>query len=281
MRISKILNNNSVVALDDNHQETVLIGKGLAFNKKVGDPVNVAAIQKKFCLSSQTLNTKFQEILVSLPLEEVSVVSKIVNYMKMNISKKISDVIYVSLSDHIHYALRNHAKGIVVKNGLMFDIMRFYPDEYQIGLKGLEIIKEETGVQLSVDEAGFIALHIVNAETEHGIGTGKVEKSTKIIKEVLDIVTNFFDTEINEESLTYFRFINHLKYFSQRIVSNAIFEDDDKDEELLDMMKITYAQSYMCATNIQEFIRAKYNVSIGKQELLYLVIHIQRAIFQK
>ena len=281
MRISKILNNNSVVALDDNHQETVLIGKGLAFNKKVGDPVNVAAIQKKFCLSSQTLNTKFQEILVSLPLEEVSVVSKIVNYITINITNKITDVIYVSLTDHIPSALRNHAKGIVVKNGLMFDIMRFYPDEYQIGLKGLEIIKEETGVQLSVDEAGFIALHIVNAETEHGIGTGKVEKSTKIIKEVLDIVTNFFDTEINEESLTYFRFINHLKYFSQRIVSNAIFEDDDKDEELLDMMKITYAQSYMCATNIQEFIRAKYNVSIGKQELLYLVIHIQRAIFQK
>lgn len=279
MKIRKVLNNNSAVVLDDDNQEVVVIGKAVAFKKKVGDVINPAAIEKKFCLSSPSLNTKFQEVIVSLPIEEISVVTKIINEIKMRIGKKISDSIYISLCDHIHYALKNYEKGIHVTNNLMYEIQRFYPDEFKLGMIGLDIIQNDTGVRLNLDEAGFIALHIVNAETENGFGTNQVEKSTKIIQEVLEIVTNFFDQEINEGTLVYFRFINHLKYFAYRIVNQSIFTEDKQDIELLDMMKVTYAKSYMCATNIREFIHAKYNVEIGSEELLYLVIHIQRAIF--
>ena len=280
MKIRKILNNNSAVVLDDDNQEVVVIGKAIAFKKKIGDAINPAVIEKKFCLSSQSLNTKFQEVIVCLPLEEISLVTKIIDEIKMRIGKKISDSIYVSLSDHIHFALKNYEKGIHITNNLMYDIQRFYPDEYKLGLIGLDIIEKETGVRLNIDEAGFIELHIVNAETDNGIDTNQVEKSTKIIEEILEIVTDFFEREINEDTLVYYRFINHLKYFSYRIVNESnLFEDDKQDKQLLDMMKVTYAKSYMCAVNIMEFVRGKYNVDIGNEELLYLVIHIQRAMF--
>lgn len=280
MKIRKILNNNSAVVLDDDNQEVVVIGKAIAFKKKIGDAINPAVIEKKFCLSSQSLNTKFQEVIVCLPLEEISLVTKIIDEIKMRIGKKISDSIYVSLSDHIHFALKNYEKGIHITNNLMYDIQRFYPDEYKLGLIGLDVIEKETGVRLNIDEAGFITLHIVNAETDNGIDTNQVEKSTKIIEEILEIVTNFFEREINEDTLVYYRFINHLKYFAYRIVNQSnLFKDDKQDKQLLDMMKVTYAKSYMCAVNIMEFVRGKYNVDIGNEELLYLVIHIQRAMF--
>ena len=280
MKIRKILNNNSAVVLDDDNQEVVVIGKAIAFKKKIGDAINPAVIEKKFCLSSQSLNTKFQEVIVCLPLEEISLVTKIIDEIKMRIGKKISDSIYVSLSDHIHFALKNYEKGIHITNNLMYDIQRFYPDEYKLGLIGLDVIEKETGVRLNIDEAGFIALHIVNAETDNGIDTNQVEKSTRIIEEILEIVTNFFEREINEDTLVYYRFINHLKYFAYRIVNQSnLFKDDKQDKQLLDMMKVTYAKSYMCAVNIMEFVRGKYNVDIGNEELLYLVIHIQRAMF--
>jgi beta-glucoside operon transcriptional antiterminator len=281
MKISKILNNNSAVVIDENNQEVVIVGKGVAYNKKTGDPVNPAKIQKTFCLSSQQLNTKFQEILVSLPMEEIAVVGKIVNNIKMSLGRPVSDSIYVSLSDHIHYALKNYEKGIQVHNSLLFDIMKFYPDEYELGKKGIEIIHGETGVVLADDEAGFIALHIVNAETENAIGTDKIEQSTKIIEQILDIVRAYFNTEINEGSLTYYRFINHLRYFSQRIVSYSTFKNDKSDENLLQMMKTTYSDSYLCAINIKGFVKGRFDVDIGSEELLYLVIHIQRAMFNK
>ncbi|MDO4501425.1 MAG: PRD domain-containing protein [Erysipelotrichaceae bacterium] len=171
-------------------------------------------------------------------------------------------------------------KGIHITNNLMQDIQRFYPDEFILGKRGLEIIENETGVKLKLDEAGFIALHIVNAETDNGINTNKVEKATKIIEEILDIVFEFSNQKFDEESLAYYRFITHLKYFAYRIVNQSnLFTSDKKDKELLDMMKITYEKSYMCAVNIMEFVRAKYGVDIGDEELLYLVIHIQRAMF--
>ena len=166
-------------------------------------------------------------------------------------------------------------------NSLLYDIMRFYPDEYALGKKGLEIIKESTGVKLPDDEAGFIALHIINAETENSIGTDKVEQSTKIIEEILELIRDYFGKDIQEGSLAYYRFINHLRYFSQRIVSHSTFHEDEKDADLLNMMKLTYRESYLCAVNIRGFIKGRYDVDIGNEELLYLVIHIQRAIYNK
>lgn len=277
MKISKILNNNSAVVLDDNNFEIVVIGKAIAFKKKVGDVINPAAIEKKFCLSSVTLQKEFENIIINLPLEEISIVSKIVNEMRMRIGKKTSDSIYISLSDHIHYALKNYKLGISVPNNLLYDIARFYHDEYSIGKTGLDIIKQETGVQLPDDEAGFIALHIVNAETGNNLDTNQVEKSTRIIEEIMKIIGDFFDTQIDESSLTYFRFINHLKYFSWRVVDDSVFNDGRNDNDLLNMMKITYSQAYLCAKNIKEYIRGKYGKDIGNEELVYLVIHIQRA----
>jgi len=57
------------------------------------------------------------------------------------------------------------------------------------------------------------------------------------------------------------------------------FTDDSNDEMLLNMMKQSYQESYLCAMNISGFVKGKYDVDIGSNELLYLIIHIQRAIF--
>lgn len=282
MRISKILNNNSAVVTDERGNEKVVVGKGICFRKKVGDQMNMSAVEKTFQLSSTTLNLRFQEVLVSLPLEQISVVEKIVDETKLSLGKKISDSIYVSLADHIHFSLLNHEKGISVKNRILLDIKRFYWDEYKIGRKALEIIKEETGVMLSDDEAGFIALHIVNAETEDDyIGTKNIYKATKIIEEVLNIVKSHFGVEIDEGSLIYYRFIVHLRYFAQRILNNTVFHGDDKDKELLGILALNYSQAYQCSLEISEFIEKKYGAKIGCEEILYMTIHVQRAVFEE
>lgn len=278
MKIAKVLNNNTVVIIENNN-EVIVIGKGIGFQKKKGDLINPNEIDKKFCLSSDSLNAKFREIIASIPTKEIYVVEKIINTIKINISRKISDSIDVSLCDHIHFALKNHSSGIQVPNNLLYDIMRYYPDEYKVGKISLDIIKEETGVQLSDDEAGFIALHIVNAQTTNPGGTDVILKSTVIIDEVVNIIKDYFDKEITEDSLAYYRFINHLRYFAQRIVKKETFVDKNTDDTLLNMLKERYSDSYMCAMNIKGYLKGRYAVDIGKEEILYLTIHIQRAIF--
>ena len=60
--------------------------------------------------------------------------------------------------DHIYTAVVRAKDNILVKNALLWDIQRFYKEEYQIGKKALEIIEKKTGVLLPNDEAGFIAV---------------------------------------------------------------------------------------------------------------------------
>lgn len=279
--IKKILNNNTAVVTDERQNEKVVIGVGITYQKKVGEKINPALVKKTYSLASDTLNLKFQEILINLPLEQLNVVEKIIDEARLTLGRKISDSIYISLSDHIHFTLLNQSKGIMVSNGLLLDIQRFYPEEYKIGKKALGFIKEETGILLPDDEAGFIALHIVNAETENGTSTKKILKATKIIEEILEIIKAYFDIEISEDSLSYFRFINHLRYFSQRIVKSALFSESSSDKELLELLSMKYRESYQCCLNIRSFIKVKYETEIGSEELLYLTIHVQRAVFSE
>lgn len=281
LKIKTILNNNAVVAIDNDNNEKVVVGKGIAFSKKVGDSINASLATKTYYLSSDMLNLKFQEILVSLPMEQLNIVDKIIDDARMSIGRKISDSLYISLSDHIHFSLLNYEKGIYVRNNLLPEIIRFYPEEFEVGLRAIDIIKEETGILLPRDETGFIALHIVNAETEYHTSTKDIYQATQIIEEVLSVVKNYFDIDIDENSLAFYRFLYHLRYFSQRIVNHSVFKEDEKDRELMEVLAVKYQQSYQCCKNIKAFIKVRYDIDIGYEEMLYLTIHIQRAIFSE
>ncbi|MDN5373226.1 MAG: beta-glucoside operon transcriptional antiterminator [Carnobacterium sp.] len=46
MRIEKVLNNNVVITLTDTNEEMVVMGRGIAFQRKVGDTIEVENIEK-------------------------------------------------------------------------------------------------------------------------------------------------------------------------------------------------------------------------------------------
>ncbi len=55
MIIHKILNNNVVITLDDDKREQIVMGKGIAFKKRIGDWVPDESIDQVF-LFSQSRN---------------------------------------------------------------------------------------------------------------------------------------------------------------------------------------------------------------------------------
>ena len=68
-------------------------------------------------------------------------------------------------------------------------------------------------------------------------------------------------------------------FAAARLVKDAAFSGDDKDKELLETLSVKYQDAYKCGQNIAAFILEKYGIDIGCEELLYLTIHIQRAVF--
>ena len=52
MRIKRILNNNAVVSLDENENEVILLGSGIAFKRKIDDEIPLCSVDKIFSLKT-------------------------------------------------------------------------------------------------------------------------------------------------------------------------------------------------------------------------------------
>lgn len=279
MKIEKILNNNAVVIKEDDN-EKIVMGCGIAFKKKVGDDVPEDKVDKIFLLSNKEVNNKFQELVSDIPMEYIELGEKIIVLAKAQLGKRISEKIYISLVDHIYTAIIRFLEGVEVKNPLLWDIKRFYKDEYPIGVTALDMIEEKFGVRLPDDEAGFIALHIVNAEMNGDKDEVKrTYKITKVIQEISNIVKYNFKITFDEDSVYYYRFISHLKFFADRLFSKRTYKDENNDD-LFGIIRSKYKSSFECVEKISKFIEEKYNYTASDEEKLYLTIHIERVVYK-
>ncbi|MEI5994520.1 BglG family transcription antiterminator LicT [Candidatus Enterococcus mansonii] len=275
MIIQKILNNNVVITLDENGQEQIVMGRGIAFKRKIGDYISNEQIDQIFRLANEDTSVKFQELLGELPLEVMQLSDEIIKYAKTKLGRKLNDTIFISLTDHLHTALERIKQGIEVKNFLLWDIKRFFSDEYLIGVKALEMVKQKFDVQLPEDEAGFIALHIVNAEMDEELGN--VYELTKMMQEITNIVKYHFKITFNEESVYFYRFSTHLKFFAYRLLNHKEFHDEE-DGELYEVIKKKYLNAYNCVNKIANFLAENYHYTVTKEEKMYLIIHIARVV---
>lgn len=276
MKIFKILNNNVAVVLDEKGQEKIVMGRGICFKKKAGEEISEEAVDKTFALSAAEANNKFQVLIQDIPIEHIAIGEEIVSEAKTRLGKKLNDMIYISLIDHIHTSILRYLDGVTVKNVLLWDIRRFYRDEFQIGLWALDLIEQQCKIRLPEDEAGFIALHLANAQMDHDTMNNMYE-ITRIMQEVVNIVKYFFHIEFNEDDVYYYRFVTHLKFFAKRLAEHKIYEEDDNDD-LWEVIKGKYPKAYRCVEKITEFIGKKYDHQLSKEEQLYLTIHIERVI---
>ena len=156
MKIGKILNNNVVVVYGEKNSEKIIIGCGIAFQKRVGDNVDEGKIDKVFSLVNPNTNSRLQQLLCDIPMEYVELTEKIIDYTREKYQKKLNEYIYITLIDHIYMAVQRAKDGIFTKNIMLWDIKKFYKDEFQIGLHALSLIEEDFGVKLIEDEAGYI-----------------------------------------------------------------------------------------------------------------------------
>ena len=274
MEISKVLNNNVAVVIENN-EEKIVMGRGICFKKKTGDTIAPETIDKVFYLHNQEVLSRFKELVVDIPLEYLEIGEEIMDEARLSLGKALNDNIYISMVDHIYTAVIRAKDDILVKNALLWDIQRFYKEEYLIGKKALEIIEKKTGVLLPNDEAGFIALHIVNGQLDEDVHD--MYEITKIMQEIENIVRYHFKIEFNEESAYYYRFITHLKFFAQRLVEHK--KQNKQEDDLLEVVQVKYANAYQCVEKIAIYIKNQYNYELYDEEKLYLTIHIHRVVY--
>jgi beta-glucoside operon transcriptional antiterminator len=274
MKIEKVFNNNVVSAFNEENIELVIMGKGLAFQKRPGDEIDDDKIEKVFTLKNKDMSERFKTLLYEVSLELMEVTEEIIKKAKGKLGRELNDSIYVSLTDHINFAIERNKKGLDIRNALLWEIKKLYKDEFSLGLEALSMIKEKLDVTLPEDEAGFIAMHIVNAELNEEMPN--IVNITKTMQDILKIVKYHFKIDFNEESLNFFRFVTHLKFFAQRLYSKTYMEGED--DFLFEAVKNKHKQAYECTEKINDYVKRQFDYELTNDEKLYLTIHIDRVI---
>lgn len=274
MIIKKIFNNNAILAKDSEKREVVVMGCGIGFRKDIGDNIDEEKIEKTFILKEKDASEKFKLLLEDVPTEIIYLCYDIIDYAKNMIATEINDYIYVTLTDHINNAIELFKEGLNRPNIIVWEIKKFYPKEFEIGVKALEFIEDELDIKLPDDEAGNIALHLINAQVNNSCNKVEdVAKQTKMVQDILNIVRYTYNVELNEESLNYERFVTHLRFFFQRLNKKKVDKLENEDDDfLLNQVKVKYKEAYNCMLKVEKYLEKE----LDDEEKLYLTLHIQR-----
>ncbi len=272
MIIKQVINNNVVFVSDDRGQELVLMGKGIGFGKKSGERAEEDKIEKMFTRFDGKQISNFKRLAEEIPYEYMHMTKEIVEYAQLSLGKELDENIYIALMDHLSFAVSRLRQGLLLKATMLWEIKHYYNHEYRIGVEAIEIVKRYTGLNMPIDEAGFIAMHILNAELNLDMGLSNT--MLRIIQDVLNIIKYHFQIVIDEDSLDYERFITHLKFFVQRTMHDQ--KSKMWDRELMKMIQSQYSDAYACAKKVAEYILKTTPFNVPEEEMMYLTVHIQR-----
>lgn len=274
MKVIRVFNNNIVATKTNDNKEAIVQGSGIGFGKKCGDVIDEAKIEKTFYIMDEHAS-KFRALFDQVPIEYFQIAEAIREKAQHDLKVSLDDQVVMALTDHIYFAVERQLKNIVMTNFLNAEISYLYRKEYQIGVWALNKIEEIVNVRLSKDEAGFIALHIVNAATKST--TQEVSDTLVFIKGVMDIIRDTFDMELDMNSLDATRLMTHLKFLANRVIYHEN-ESLNTMDDMYELLVMKNRQCEPCIQAIDEYIEQTFEYQLSKQEKVYLMIHLLRVV---
>lgn len=275
MKVIKVINNNNLCVLDDNGREQIVSGKGIGFGRKYGDTVDASQIQKTYLVTDSELQKKMITMLKEIPNEYMVFTNDLVEHFKQVYPSPLNESLLVTLSDHIAFAIDRKKKGIEFTNPLLDSIQQAYPQELSLGEYCIDQIDRQFGIRMKKDEAGFIAMHIINARLDTKMSD--VYDITKLINGCIEIAEYYYQQRFDRNSDEFDRFLSHLKYLAQRLFQNKELPQKlGNDPIFVTMIRKTCNHHYKCAQCLQDYILKTYKKNINEDELITLAIHLKR-----
>ncbi|KQO12702.1 BglG family transcription antiterminator LicT [Paenibacillus sp. Leaf72] len=275
MKVIKILNSSVVLAKRDDQKEVIVLGKGIGYNSKAGDKIRESDIEKIYVPQSDDIFANLSKLMKEIPEDYLFLADEIITFAKGRLNKPLSEHLYVALTDHLHMAVKRFKVNMTIQNRLLWEVKKFYPFEFSIGEYALGLIEQRLGVALPEEEAANIAFHLVNAQqTEDNMS--QVILMTDTYKDILQMIKQYFDIELEPQSISYSRFMTHLQFFIQRLTENKMLDSDD--HALADQIVGMYPEVNKCVLKIKQYIEKKFGYSISDEEKMYLILHIKRVV---
>lgn len=269
MIVIKNINNNVAHCYDSKGREVIAFGKGIGFYKP-GEDIPLTSINRTF----YNIKDTDYGVLRSIPTIVINTAIFLTDYASEELSVTFPSSMALVLADHLQFAITRKNQNIYLAQPIIQDLTQLYPDEMRVAVQCLSIIKKMTGETLPRPEAGTLALHFVNDRIQ--ISNFDNLDNAKIIEVCTRIIEEQFAITIDRESFNYSRFASHLDYLIRRLINN------DQIKSQNDAMYNEFAEKYpdtlKCVNMIDNYINEKIAIRMNKEELLYLVIHVNRLI---
>ena len=208
--VKKPINNNILRVVDSTGCELIVTGRGLGFGVKPGYKIEAETVECSYRMTSPAVQQKLVELLERIPYEHLLLTDELVETIRQRLKYPLNESLLITLADHISFAIQRSEQGIRFSNPLMTSIREFYPEEYHLGMECLATIRQRFHADLSDDEGGFIALHIVNAELNTTMSV--VNDVTRFVDGCVQVVEYFYNCHFDRDALDFSRFTVHLRF---------------------------------------------------------------------
>ena len=268
-RITKILNHNSFMGIESkNNQECLIMGKGVAFGKKVGQTVAVTEDARVYSLKELTDRGEAKEIIKSVSPLCLELANEVLNQAEEEFGKVDRSIIF-TMADHLDFAVRRIQNGEQISNPLTDDIRIMFYKEYKVAGCIRDLLKEKLGIRIDEHEIGYIALHVHAAIVDENVS--QAMEIARTVRECICMVEEETGKSIDVMSLSYNRLMNHVRY----MVARAIHGEKLK-MSLNDYMSVKFPGPYMTAEKICRKMEKSLKLPIPDIEIGYLAMHLER-----
>lgn len=277
-KITRILNNNAAMILDDTGREVIAFGKGIGFNNHVGGRVKRSEILKTYVSLSSGFQRKLLTLLEEIPFECVEITERIIEYAERELKVSLNPSILINLADHINFTITRYRDGMTAPLAISEEIKQFYPDEYRVGRHAVVMLNQFYHVDLELDEATSIAFHIINATCSND--SVRTRHLIEGINDLSKIICQRLDIKPDSSSLVYSRLIIHLKFMLRQIVGPQSGSLSSLSPEEAEPMLATLLSSHpdieTCLDEVSIYITERYGYHLTREDQLYLALHLAR-----
>lgn len=268
MKVIKNINNNVSLCLDSNNIEVVAFGKGIGFTKPPYE-VDLNQVQRTY----YDIDPMYINMISDIPEEILDISDNIINYARIKLDNPVSSNIVITLADHINFAIQRYKENMNIKLPIVHDIQYLFETEMEIGEYALKLIKKKLKVFLPKEEAAYIALHIINAESMNK--NKKQEKlDEEVIDDICDIIEKDFQIKVDKIGFNYSRFVSHMHYLLKRGKKNEMVKSEN--QKLYESLINTYPKTYECIQHVRKYLKDQMNWDLSDEECIYLMLHINR-----
>ncbi|WP_195990013.1 PRD domain-containing protein [Clostridium sp. D53t1_180928_C8] len=267
--VIKALNNNMVL-VKDKGIEKIILARGIGFNKKSGDIISENIdIDKIFSIEDEKNQMNLKEVYNRVDGEFVAVCEEAIAEICEELGEELNESIHIGLIDHLALAMKRLKNKEEISNPFIVEIETLYNVEFEMAKKIIKKIQRKYKVKFPQGEIGFITLHIHSARK--GNKLSNTITYSYLANRIVSCIEGAFDSKINKKSLDYARFLAHIRFTIERILTDTILNND-----LIDVIKKSYPQSYEIAEESARIIEETLNKKVIEDEIAYITMHIER-----